>query len=99
MNKNFCKEIAYNAMYQAVKARNDLLYAQQLIQEAYNMRDDYQIPNKANSYLQNANEACIKKAIPALNEIVANMASAYIRCHEKANETEQPTKPDKTNKK
>ena len=99
MNKNFCKEITYNAMYQAVKARNDLLYAQQLIQEIYDMRDDYQMPNSTYSYLQNTNETCTKEAIPALNEIVANMASAYIRCHEKANETEQPTKPYKANKK
>ena len=49
MNKNFCKEIAYNAMYQAVKARNDLLYAQQLIQEIYDMRDDYQMQNNTYS--------------------------------------------------
>ena len=86
-------------MYQAVKARNDLLYAQQLIQEIYDMRDDYQMPNSTYSYLRNTNETCTKEAIPALNEIVANMASAYIHCHEKANETKQPTKPDKTNKK
>ena len=99
MNKNFCKEITYNAMYQAVKARNELLYAQQLIQEIYNMRDDYQMPDNTYPYLRKANETCTKEGIPALNEIVANMASAYIRCHEKTNETEQPAKPNKTSKK
>lgn len=89
MDKNFQKNIAYNVLQLAVKARNDLLYAHQIIGETYVMREDYKMPFNTESDLYHANEKCAKNAIPALNEIVAHTASLYVRCCEDLARREQ----------
>lgn len=79
MDKNFQKDIAYNIMRLATEARNDLLYAHQVIGETYTMRDNYEMPLNTYGDLDKANEK-FKDAIPIINEVVAYLTSAYVKC-------------------
>lgn len=80
--KDFQKNITYNALQLIVKARNDLLYAHQIIGETYAMRENYELPLTTHNAFYHAKNKCAAEAIPAINDIVANIASAYIECCE-----------------
>ena len=88
MDKNFQKDIAYNIMRLATKARNDLLYAHQVIGETYMMRDNYRMPLNTHGDLDKANEK-FKDAMPIINEVVAYLTSAYVRCCEEVEKKEK----------
>ena len=79
--RDFQKNIVYNLMNLAVKARNDLLYAHQMIGETYYMRENYKMPIGTYSSLDYAEKKC-EEATTALNEIVAHVASVYVCCKE-----------------
>lgn len=81
----FKKSIAYNVLQLTTKARNDFLYAHQIIRETYVMRDDYNLPPNTEPNLWHADKKCAEDVIPAMNEVVADIASMYVRCCEQAN--------------
>lgn len=83
--KKFQCDIMYHALQQAVKARSKLLYAHQLVEEAYVMREDYGFPLNIYNSLQDASKSCMDNAVPAVNDMVAEIASAYILCCDKCN--------------
>ena len=92
MDKNFQKNIAYNLLQLAVEARTKILYAHQVGEETYVMRDDYKMPISTASFLRRLNEACTEKITPAINEFVACAASIYVYCCEDQVKREQEKK-------
>ena len=52
------------------------------------MRENYELPLTTHNALYHAENKCAAEVIPAINDVVANIASAYIKCCEEEKKKE-----------